>query len=66
MSGVTSLRDNAAILDEIEADWTPYALRLEEMRKVCDLFLFSIMKHISYPIYCLIEPLRQDDYQWQS
>lgn len=34
MYGVGSLQDNAAILAEIDADWTTFALRLEDMRKV--------------------------------
>jgi hypothetical protein len=34
MYGVNSLQDNEEILAEIESDWTSFALRLEEMRKV--------------------------------
>eukprot|EP00804_Cyclotella_cryptica_P023401 CCRYP_000523-RE/>CCRYP_000523-RE protein AED:0.14 eAED:0.14 QI:2217/1/1/1/0.90/0.75/12/690/1071 len=33
MHGVTSLQDEAAILDSIEADWTTFALRLENIMK---------------------------------
>eukprot|EP00956_Cyclotella_meneghiniana_P044106 scaffold302040_cov56-Cyclotella_meneghiniana.AAC.1 len=33
MYGVTSLQDNASILERIESDWTDFALHLEDMRK---------------------------------
>jgi hypothetical protein len=37
MYGVSSLQDKAAILAEIEADWTSFARRLEDMRKVSQI-----------------------------
>jgi hypothetical protein len=39
--GVTSLQDNSAILDSIEANWTPYALRLQAMKQVSRLTRFD-------------------------
>jgi hypothetical protein len=34
MYGVTSLQDEVAILESIENDWTTFALRLKNIRKV--------------------------------
>lgn len=59
MYGVTSLQDNASILERIESDWTDFALHLEDMRRVRFKFLMNHKINVFYSLTVYILLPRQ-------